>query len=192
LNKDILDNIQKKIIKEIIVVEGKDDISAVKAAVDAEVIEVNGFAVKKETTLKKIKVAYENKGIIILTDPDFAGDSIRKTLNTIFPNAKNAFISREEGTKGDDIGVENATPTAIIEALTKARYEVSDKKNTDNLFDTIILMEYGLVGCSNSSVLRAEVGKRLGIGYANAKQFLSRLNKYGIQMNEFLEAIPCS
>ncbi|MDR3258744.1 MAG: ribonuclease M5 [Fusobacteriaceae bacterium] len=192
MNKDILDNIQKKIIKEIIVVEGKDDISAVKAAVDAEVIEVNGFAVKKETTLKKIKVAYENKGIIILTDPDFAGDSIRKTLNTIFPNAKNAFISREEGTKGDDIGVENATPTAIIEALTKARYEVSDKKNTDNLFDTIILMEYGLVGCSNSSVLRAEVGKRLGIGYANAKQFLSRLNKYGIQMNEFLEAIPCS
>jgi ribonuclease M5 len=187
LNNDILDNIPKKIIKEIIVVEGKDDISAVKAAVDAEVIEVNGFAVKKDTTLKKIKVAYENKGIIVLTDPDFAGDSIRKTINTIFPNAKNAFISRKEGTKGDDIGVENATPTAIIEALEKARCEVSD--HTDNLFDTLILMEHGLIGSSNASVLRAEVGKKLGIGYANAKQFLSRLNKYGIQMDEFLEAV---
>lgn len=37
----------KKIIKEIIVVEGRDDISAVKAAVDAEIIQVNGFAKKK-------------------------------------------------------------------------------------------------------------------------------------------------
>ena len=38
----------KKLIKEIIVVEGRDDISAVKAAVDAEIIQVNGFAVRKK------------------------------------------------------------------------------------------------------------------------------------------------
>ena len=34
----------KKKIKEVIVVEGKDDISAVKNAVDAEVFQVNGCA----------------------------------------------------------------------------------------------------------------------------------------------------
>lgn len=37
----------KKKIKEVIVVEGKDDISAVKNAVDAEVFQVNGHAVRK-------------------------------------------------------------------------------------------------------------------------------------------------
>ena len=35
-------------IKEVIVVEGKDDVSAVKAAVDAEVITTNGFGYGKE------------------------------------------------------------------------------------------------------------------------------------------------
>ena len=35
-------------IKEIIVVEGKDDISAVKKAVSAEVISVNGFGINDE------------------------------------------------------------------------------------------------------------------------------------------------
>ena len=34
-------------IKEVIVVEGKDDITAVKAALDAEVIATGGFAYKK-------------------------------------------------------------------------------------------------------------------------------------------------
>ena len=35
-------------IQEIIIVEGRDDISAVKAAVDAEIIQVNGFAIRKK------------------------------------------------------------------------------------------------------------------------------------------------
>ena len=35
-------------IQETIVVEGRDDVSAVKRAVNAQVIEVNGFAVRKK------------------------------------------------------------------------------------------------------------------------------------------------
>ena len=71
----------KKSIKEIIVVEGRDDISAVKAAVDAEIIQVNGFAVRKQGTIEKIRVADQNRGIIILTDPDHAGEEIRKYIH---------------------------------------------------------------------------------------------------------------
>ena len=42
----------KKKIKEVIVVEGKDDISAVKNAVDAEVFQVNGHAVRKNKSIE--------------------------------------------------------------------------------------------------------------------------------------------
>ena len=66
----------KKRIREIIVVEGRDDISAVKAAVDAEIIQVNGFAVRKKENIDRIRVAEKNRGIIILTDPDYAGNEI--------------------------------------------------------------------------------------------------------------------
>ena len=67
-------------IQETIVVEGRDDVSAVKRAVNAQVIEVNGFAVRKKTTLEKIKFAAETTGVIVLCDPDFAGEKIRKTI----------------------------------------------------------------------------------------------------------------
>ena len=34
-----------------------------------------------------------------------------------------------------------------------------------------------------------ELGKKLGIGYCNAKQFLNRLNNYGIEREEFEAAL---
>ncbi len=64
-------------IKEIIVVEGKDDIQAVKSAVEAEVIATGGFGYDKEF-MDKLKIAAENRGVIILTDPDYPGEKIRK------------------------------------------------------------------------------------------------------------------
>ncbi|MGF6907231.1 ribonuclease M5 [Fusobacterium sp. PH5-44] len=182
-----MENEQKEFIKEVIIVEGRDDISAVKAAVNAEVIEVNGFAVKKAKTLEKIKTAYEKNGIIILTDPDFAGEQIRKTLNVNFPNAKNAFISRSEGTKAGDIGVENAIPIAIINALKKAKCAV--ESNVEPIFNISHMIDNGLLGMANSAEKRNIVGNRLGIGYSNGKQFLSRLNRYGISYDEFIQAL---
>ncbi|MGL4629101.1 MAG: DUF4093 domain-containing protein, partial [Cetobacterium sp.] len=36
---------------------------------------------------------------------------------------------------------------------------------------------------------RAQLGTELRIGYSNAKQMLSKLNRYGITMEQFLEAM---
>lgn len=173
----------KQHIKEIIIVEGRDDITAVKAAVDAEVIAVHGFSVKKN--LDKITAAYERNGIVILTDPDFAGVKIREVISRRFPKAKHAYINRIEGTKDGDIGVENANPEAIIKALEKARCEVSEAVT---IFTPEILFKYKLTGYSNSKALREELGKKLGIGYSNGKQLLSKLNRFNISMEEFLKA----
>lgn len=177
----------KKIIKEIIVVEGRDDISAVKAAVDAEIIQVNGFAVRKKENIERIRVAEKNRGIIILTDPDYAGNEIRKYIHKFFPEAKDAYIRRCEGTKDGDIGVENASPEAIINALEKGRCTVSDDLQEN--FTMSYLMECGLVGGAEASERREKVGGKLGIGYSNGKQFLSKLNRYGITKEEFERAL---
>ena len=178
---------QKLRIKEIIVVEGKDDISAVKQAVDADLIPVHGYAVKRKSTLEKIKTASERVGVIVLTDPDFAGKMIRKTIEDYVPNVKHAYISREEGTLKDNIGVENAKPEAIISALKKARFKNLEK--TKYIFDTNDMLYYGLVGFPNSKSLRQTVGSYLKIGYSNAKQFLSTLNSFDITKEELEEAI---
>ncbi|MCQ2553838.1 MAG: ribonuclease M5, partial [Clostridia bacterium] len=58
-------------IKETIVVEGKDDETAVLAAVDANIIITHGYGIRPQT-IELIKKAYETTGIIIFTDPDHA------------------------------------------------------------------------------------------------------------------------
>ncbi|RXZ68799.1 ribonuclease M5 [Fusobacterium necrophorum] len=172
-------------IQEIIIVEGRDDISAVKAAVDAEIIQVNGFAIRKKGNIDKIKKAYENKGIILLTDPDYAGNEIRSFLQQHFPKAKNAYISRSEGKKGEDIGVENAKPEAILRALQLAKCNIEEEENS---FSMQFLYDLHLVGHPKSSTYRELFTSLLGIGYSNGKQLLSKLNRYGFSEQEILEA----
>ena len=173
-------------IQEIIIVEGRDDISAVKAAVDAEVIQVNGFAIRKKGNIDKIKKAYENKGIILLTDPDYAGNDIRNFLQRNFPKAKNAYISREEGKKDGDIGVENASPESIVRALQLAKCTLESSVQEE--FSIHFLYELDLVGHPLSKLFREIFTSILGIGYSNGKQLLSKLNRYGISREEILEA----
>ncbi|MDC7240557.1 MAG: toprim domain-containing protein, partial [Spirochaetales bacterium] len=82
-------------IKELIVVEGVDDVDAVKKAVDAEVLPVHGFAVRSKKTLDKIRFAAERVGVIVLTDPDHAGQNIWDTIEKAVPNVMHAYISRK-------------------------------------------------------------------------------------------------
>jgi len=100
-----------KEISEVIVVEGRDDEINLKRFFKCEVIRTNGFGVSKET-YEKIKLASKNKGVIILTDPDHAGETIRKRISEVVKDVKHAFINREDAIKGDDIGIENASKEA--------------------------------------------------------------------------------
>ncbi len=172
-------------IKEIIVVEGKSDISAVKRAVDAEVIATSGLGIN-ENIIKVIKKASKNRGIIILTDPDFPGKKIRNILSEQIENCKHAYIPRDKAKKDGDIGVENASPEVIREALKNARAEISDGAPE---FTNKDMIYYGLVGNDNASKTRGLLGDELAIGYCSAKQFLKRLNSFGITREELEEAI---
>ncbi|MBR2214958.1 MAG: ribonuclease M5 [Selenomonadaceae bacterium] len=172
-------------IKEVLVVEGKMDVVAVNRAVEADCIITGGFTLNRRT-LQDIEQAYRKRGIIILTDPDSAGENIRKYLAKRFPKAKHAFIPLEEATASDDIGVEQASPTAIQKALAKVR--TLGWEATEN-FTAADLLRYGLSGGADSVTKRAKLGAILGLGYANAKTFLRRLNHYGVTREEFLSAV---
>ena len=172
-------------IKEVIVVEGRDDITAVKQAVDAEVIAVGGFGINK-AVIDRIKEAQKRKGVIVLTDPDFAGEKIRSIISKRVKGIKHAYIAQEDGIKGDDIGVENATPEVIIEALNRAK--VSEEV-IEEIYTSEDMFYFKLTGDINSKKRRIMLGKELGIGYGNANQMLSRLNRYKITKEEFINAI---
>ncbi|MBQ3107094.1 MAG: DUF4093 domain-containing protein [Firmicutes bacterium] len=187
-------------LSQIVVVEGRDDQSAVLAAVDCELIVTHGFGIRAETW-KRIERAAKGPGIIIFTDPDHAGEEIRRRITERFPEAGQAFLPRAEATKNGDIGIENASPDSIRAALAKVRYkancglrEATAPASADTAFApaaepfTIADLDaYGLSGGPGAAERRAALGKALGIGYGNAKTFLSRLNTYGITREEWNE-----
>ena len=113
-------------IEEIIVVEGRDDTAAIRCAVDAVTIETHGFGIREETW-DLIDKAYQTKGIIVFTDPDTAGEQIRRRILERFPEAKEAFLDQALAAKAGDIGIENASPESIQEALGKVHGRVDAK-----------------------------------------------------------------
>ena len=172
-------------VKEVLVVEGKMDVVAIHKAVEADCLITGGFSLQKYM-LANIEQAYKKRGIIILTDPDSAGERIRKFLAKRFPQAKHAFIPKEEATANDDIGVEQASPEAIRKALSKVR---TPDWNPEDVFTSTDLILAGISGSSAASARRAKLGAALGVGYANAKTFLLRLNHYGVTRQEFETAL---
>jgi len=176
----------KKIrIKEVIVVEGKDDVSAVKNAVDAEVISTSGLGLDSEC-LNIIKEASKNRGIIILTDPDYPGEKIRNIVSNSVDNVKHAFIRKEKTIKNGDLGIENAEGKDIIHALKNANAQID---NSPNIFSKKDMLKYNLIGGKNSSIRRRELGSLLNIGYCSAKKFLKRINSFNISRLEFEKAL---
>ena len=172
-------------IKEIIVVEGRDDAIRVKKAVDAEVFFVGGFGINGKV-IDLIKEAQIRCGVIVLTDPDYAGEKIRSIISKRVKGIKHAYITREDATKDGNIGVENAKEEVIIKALEKAKAVLTTFKNEFTIND---LIEDGLSLCERAQERRNELGKLLGIGSCNSKQFVNRLNKFGITRDEYINSL---
>ena len=172
-------------LKEVLIVEGKSDVAAVNRAVEADCITTGGFHFTRQT-LQNIAAAYKRRGIIILTDPDSAGENIRNFLSRKFPDAKHAYIPRDEATANNDVGIEQASPESIRKALSKVRtLEINPRTE----FTAAEMVAFKLSGGSDSSRLRDKIGAALGIGYGNVKTFVRRLNNYGVTREEFLAAL---
>ncbi|MGN1401628.1 MAG: ribonuclease M5 [Bacillus sp. (in: firmicutes)] len=174
-------------LKEVIVVEGKDDTTAIKRAVEADTIETNGSSIG-EAVIEQVKLAQERRGVIIFTDPDYPGERIRSIITAKVPGCKQAFLPKSEARpkNGRGIGVEHATPEAIRQALKEAQIVKEAFKEEITQQD---LLEYGLIGGTGSKARREKLGIKLRIGYTNGKQLYNRLNKFYINRDEFICAI---
>lgn len=174
-------------IKEAVIVEGRDDTAAVKKSVDAVTIETHGYGITGETW-ELIEKAYKDKGIIVFTDPDYAGEQIRRRIMKRFPCAGEAFLDRNDADRNGDIGIENASPQSIRDALKKARCTAENDEEGAG-YSIEDLQKAGLLGQTDSAERRRRLGKSLGIGYCNGKRLLQRLNGFGISREEFDKAL---
>lgn len=172
-------------IKEVIVVEGKNDTINIQKAVDAYTIETHGTHLSKET-LKLIQAAQKTRGVIIFTDPDSPGDQIRNKINQQIDGCKNAFLASKDARGRGKVGIEHAKSEDIIEALKHCTTFEKEKQESLKWNEFLAL---GLSGKQESSALREAVTHYFHLGEANAKTCFKRLNMLGITKRQIEEVL---
>lgn len=177
-------------IKEIIVVEGKNDTNKIKQAVQADTIETNGAAIDEET-IELIKHAQNKRGVIVFTDPDYPGERIRNIIQANVPNCKHAFLpqNKAQSKKQNKVGIEHASIADIRTALERVRSVYHEDETYVHDITQADLIRYGLIGSPDASKKRERLGELLAIGYTNSKQLLKRLQLFQINKEELKRAM---
>lgn len=168
-------------IKEVIVVEGVNDTKRlIEIFKDIDTIITNGSQISEET-LKLIKKANDERGVIVFTDPDYPGERIRKIVSNYINSCKHAFIKKEDAISKNHkkVGIEHASKEVIIEALENV-ITIGNIKSDVTYSD---LFRLKLTGHPDSNKLRMYVSNNLKIGHTNGKTLLKRLNLFGINLD---------
>lgn len=162
-------------IREVIIVEGRYDKNALSQVVDAVILTTEGFGVFHD----KEKLSYfrrlaEQRGVILLTDPDGAGFVIRNHLKGALPPewVKQAYVPdvpgkerrKKKGGKEGKLGVEGMSPAVLVEVLRRAGATFEDGPAAPRRtgLTKADLLEKGLIG-PGSAARRAALQQRLGL-----------------------------
>ena len=177
-------------IKEAIVVEGRYDKNTLSQIVDAPILETSGFGIMKDKQqLSLLRRVAKTRGLIIFTDSDGAGFVIRNYLKGAIDGKylRHAYIpdisgkERRKSAPGKEgkLGVEGMTPQVILDALYKAGATVLGQE-TVRSYGNITkqdMMELGLSGGPNSSILRKKLLKELNLPeHMSANALLQAIN----------------
>jgi len=178
----------KPAVRQVIVVEGRYDRAAVLQAVDAAVVETGGFhGLKDRESLAYLRKLAAQRGVILLTDSDGAGQLIRGKLRGMLGEAEvlNAYIPDVYGkerrkakpSKEGKIGVEGMPAAVILDALQRCGADFGEGGRARGGITKADLYALGLSGGGGSGEKRLALQTALGFpGRLSANGFLDALN----------------
>ena len=165
----------KPVIREVIVVEGRYDKNTLSQVVDATIIDVGGFGVFNDgQKLALLRRLAEQRGVVIFTDPDGAGFVIRNRLKGVLPKdkVKHAYVPdiygkekrKRKGGKEGKLGVEGMKPDVLLDALRRsgATFEGEPPAEKGSPITKADLLDAGLIG-DDSGARRAALVKELNL-----------------------------
>ena len=169
-----------------VIVEGKYDKITLQNIIDAKIITTNGFGIYKDTQKRElIKLLCEKKGIVVITDSDYAGAQIRAYIksfcnsdnitNVYLPQIKGKEKRKDKPSKEGFLGAEGMDEKAVLEALVRSGVTACNAKRTEEIKKSD-LYAFGLSGQKDSKKARADFS-----------QFV--LLPKGLSSNAFLDAL---
>ena len=162
----------KRHLNSILVVEGKEDASYLSNYIASEIVVVNGFELN-DNLISYLK----NKKVIVLTDPDEAGKTIRKQLNDKLNNVDNVEIDIAKCSRGHKNGVAECEIDEIMDKLSPFFVE---KFPSESLITSSDLYSLGI---SNNKQLREYVCKKMNLGNCNNKRLLKRIRSNNVELD---------
>ena len=181
----------KRKLRQAIVVEGKYDQNTLRQIVDTAIFTTNGFTdMKDPALLRLLRQAAQTTGLVILTDSDGAGFLIRNTLKSALPEkgVLHAYIpdlpgkEKRKAAPGKEglLGVEGMTPEILLKALRDAGAEFEDGSAPPPTREPITkqdLFALGLSGGPESAKRRAALLRGLSLpAHMSANALLQALN----------------
>ncbi len=162
----------------IVVVEGRHDASLINSIFpEAYTLITNGSEVPNDV-IEEIKNLSKKDKVYLCLDPDGPGNKIRNKILNEVSGVLNVYADKSKAISknGKKVGIEHMSRDEII----KLFQNVYEYKNTKT-FDYITIYKLGL---ADSKKKRADLCKKLNLGYCNAKQLVKRLNMHGITLKE--------
>lgn len=180
-------------IQEAILVEGRYDINTLRQLVDTVILETGGFRIfKDKERLAMIRKIAARRGILILTDSDGAGLTIRNFVRGALPKdqVKHAYIPeimgkearKRQSSKEGKLGVEGMPQDILLHALRRAGATVlsgegAPQSAQDTLLTKADLYALGLSGAVGSEGRRKALLHALGLPqYLSANALLDFMN----------------
>lgn len=177
-------------IQQAIVVEGRYDKNTLSQIVDAPILETSGFGIMKDKQqLKLLRKVAQTRGLIVFTDSDGAGFVIRNflkgaidskyLLHAYIPDVPGKERRKSAPGKEGKLGVEGMTPQVILDALRRSGATILGEETVRSAggITKQDMMELGLSGGANSSLLRAELLKELDLpAHMSANALLQAVN----------------
>ncbi len=169
-------------LQETVIVEGRYDKIQLSGLIESPIIETGGFRVFKDKEKQRLirKVA-QRRGILVMTDVDYAGFVIRNFLRGIvdsenilhayIPTVKGKEKRKPEASKEGILGVEGIDRDKLLDSIRQSGAHIlndveSFAENRSSLRSEITKMDffdYGLNGCENAAQHREEVLSSLGL-----------------------------
>ena len=167
-------------IDGVLIVEGKEDVSYLSSFIDAHFFITNGYDLSKEK-IDFLNQASKVNALIILTDPDTAGEEIRKKISELVCNVKHARSedNRRKGYKKH--GVAELTKEEVIKALSPFITNKFERQNYD-LSSLISLSD-------NPKENREKLIKKYRLIDGNNKYLENQLNILKIKAEEVKELL---
>ena len=173
---------------KVFIVEGQTDAAKLKEVLgQVDIITTNGSEISDQTKAL-IQALDKTHDIIIFTDPDYAGERIRKEISKDLSHVYHAFLKRDVAISKNKkkIGIEHATKDNIQKAL--ADMQLAYVKNTSDV-DHYFLYIQGFIGHKDSKQKRKVLSERLHLGHINGKTLLERIRLFGITKEVMIEVM---